>query len=101
MKSTETPIGIPNIASWSNHWKPTSLLRDSPPWEIISGAYFPKKENSKKQIAIITRGIPITLLVASSKIKIPQIPIINSIGISILSPNEILRSIPPLSTSWS
>ena len=30
-KSTETPIGIPKIASWSNHWKPTNLLTDRPP----------------------------------------------------------------------
>jgi len=49
----------------------------------MSGAYLPKNENNKKQIAITTRGKPITLLVASSKIKIPLIPIINSIGILI------------------
>jgi hypothetical protein len=42
MKSTETPIGIPKIASWSSHWKPTNLFSERPPWEIISGAYLPK-----------------------------------------------------------
>ena len=31
-------------------------------------------------MAIITKGIPITLLVASNKISIPSIPITNSIG---------------------
>ena len=80
IKSTETPIGIPNMASWSNHWKPTNLLSESPPCEIISGAYLPKYENNKKQIAIITRGKPIALLVASSKIMIPKLPMINSMG---------------------
>ena len=45
----------------------------------MSGAYCPKYENNKKHIAIITNGIPITLRVASSKIKIPIIPMINSI----------------------
>ena len=48
--------------------------------------------------AIITKGIPITLLVASNRIKIPQIPIINSTGI-IDSPKFNLSKIPPLSTS--
>ena len=75
------------MASWSNHWNPTSLFNESPPWEIISGAYLPKYENNKKQIAIITNGKPIALLVASSKIKIPVIPIINSIGILIFDLN--------------
>ena len=41
IKSTETPIGIPKIASWSNHWNPTSRFKDNPPWDIISGAYCP------------------------------------------------------------
>ena len=100
IKSTETPIGIPKIASWSNHWKPTSLFKESPPWEIISGAYLPKYENNKKHIAIITSGIPITLRVASSKINIPIVPIINSSGI-VYSPKVIFKRIPPLSTSWS
>ncbi len=31
IKSTETPMGIPNIASWSNHWKPTNLFKERPP----------------------------------------------------------------------
>ena len=47
---------------------------------MISGAYLPKYENNKKQIAIITRGIPIALLVASNKITIPIIPMIISTG---------------------
>ena len=80
IKSTETPIGIPNIASWSSHWKPTNLFSESPPWEIISGAYLPKYEKSKKQTAMITKGKPIALLVASSNIKIPKLPRINSTG---------------------
>ena len=101
IKSTETPIGIPNIASWSNHWKPTNLLSESPPWEIISGAYLPKYENNKKQIAIITNGRPIALLVASSKIRIPRLPIINSTGNLKLSPIKILNRTPPRSTNWS
>ena len=66
---------------------------------MISGAYWPKYENSKKQIAIITKGIPITLLVASSNIKIPHIPIINSMGIIIFSANVIFKRMPPLSTN--
>ena len=65
----------------------------------MSGAYFPKYENNKKQIAIITNGKPIALLVASSKIKIPLIPIINSIGILMFSPKLKIKRTPPLSTS--
>jgi hypothetical protein len=41
------------------------------------------------------------LLVASSKIKIPHIPIINSIGMLIFWPRLIFKRTPPLSTSWS
>ena len=44
-------------------------------------------------------GIPITILVASSNIKIPHMPIINSIGIIMLSANVIFKRMPPLSTS--
>ena len=65
----------------------------------MSGAYLPKNENNKKQIAIITKGKPITLLVASSKIRIPIIPIVNSIGMSIFLPKLIFKRNPPLSTS--
>jgi len=101
MKSTETPIGIPNIASWSSHWNPTNLFNESPPWEIISGAYLPKYEKSKKQTAIITRGNPNTLLVASINIKIPQLPIINSTGKLNFSQIVTVKRIPPLSTNWS
>ena len=77
-----------------------NLFNDNPPWEIMSGAYLPKYENNKKQTAIITKGIPITLRVASSRSKIPIDPIINSIGI-IYSLKVIFKSIPPLSTNWS
>ena len=48
----------------------------------------PKYENNKKHIAIMTRGTPITLRVASSKINIPIVPIINSIGI-VYSPKAV------------
>ena len=48
---------------------------------------------------MITNGIPITLLVASSNIKIPQIPIINSTGIVKSSVRLIFNKIPPLSTN--
>ena len=101
IKSTETPMGIPNMASWSSHWNPTNLFNESPPWEIISGAYLPKYEKSKKQIAIITRGNPNTLLVASINIKIPQLPIINSTGKLNFSQIVTVKRIPPLSTNWS
>ena len=47
---------------------------------MISGAYLPKYENNKKHIAIITKGKPIALLVASKRIRIPQLPIISSAG---------------------
>ena len=50
--------------------------------------------NSGK-IAIITKGRPIALLVASSRIKIPVVPIINSTGIA-FSPNVYFKRIPPL-----
>ena len=67
---------------------------------MISGAYFPKYENNKKQIAIITNGNPIALLVASKSIKIPVAPIINSTGK--LNPNIFLtKRIPPLLTRSS
>ena len=46
-----------------------------------------------------TNGKPITLLVASKSIKIPQLPIINSIGKLKLSLIFILSKTPPLSTS--
>ena len=54
----------------------------------IDGYWGNCKKRTKKNIrsrcsAIITKGKPIALLVASSKIKIPLIPIINSIGILI------------------
>ena len=58
-------------------------------------------ENNKKIIAIMANGFPITLLVASSKIKIPIVPIINSIGILIFSPKVMFKRTPPLSISWS
>ena len=58
-----------------------------------------KKENNRKLIAIITSGKPIALLVASKRIKIPQLPIINSIGRLKFSPTLILNNTPPLSTS--
>ena len=58
----------------------TNLFIESPPCEIISGKYLPKKENSKKQIATITSGTPITRLVDSRRAKIPNDPINNSIG---------------------
>ena len=68
--------------------------------DIISGAYFPKYENKRKQIAIITRGKPIALLVASNKINIPKVPIINSTGT--LKPNiSFTNNIPPLLTKLS
>ena len=38
------------------------------------GHIFQNNENNKKQIAIITKGKPIALLVASSKINIPTYP---------------------------
>ena len=65
---------------------------------MISGAYLPKYENSKKQTAIITKGNPIALLVASKRIKIPKLPIINSIGKFKFSPILTLNKTPPLST---
>ena len=66
----------------------------------MSGAYFPKYENSKKQIAMITKGRPIALLVASKRIKIPIAPIISSTGT--LNPNiSLTKSIPPLLTRSS
>ena len=57
--------------------------------------------NNKKQIAIITKGKPIALLVASKRIRIPQLPIINSTGKLKFSLIFILNKTPPLSTSWS
>ena len=57
-----------------------SKLSNSEKCEIISGKYLPKKENSKKQIATITSGTPITRLVDSRRAKIPNDPINNSIG---------------------
>ena len=48
---------------------------------------------------MITNGKPIALLVASSKIKIPILPIISSIGKSKLFPIETLKRTPPLSTN--
>ena len=57
-------------------------------------------ENSKKKIAIITKGNPIALLVASKSIKIPIDPIINSMGI--LNPNiSLIKRMPPLFTRSS
>ena len=50
---------------------------------------------------MITKGNPIALLVASSNIKIPQLPIISSIGKLKFSDKGILNKTPPLSTSWS
>ena len=53
-----------------------------------------------KQIAIITKGRPIALLVASNNITIPIVPIIISTGT--LKPNTSLtKSIPPLLTKSS
>ena len=46
----------------------------------------------------MTKGNPIALLVASSKIKIPKLPMINSIGNLKLSPITTLNKTPPLST---
>ena len=66
----------------------------------MSGAYFPKYENNKKQIAIITNGSPIALLVASKSIIIPIAPIINSTGT--LNPNiSFTKRMPPLLTRSS
>ena len=48
------------------------------------GSYGRGQNDAPKAVeagAITTKGIPITLLVASNKIKIPVEPIINSIGI--------------------
>ena len=47
----------------------------------------------------ITKGKPIALLVASSKIIIPRPPMINSIGNLKLSPITILSKTPPRSTN--
>ena len=67
---------------------------------MMSGAYFPKYENSKKQIAMITKGRPISLLVASKSIKIPIAPMINSTGT--LYPNiSLTKRMPPLLTRSS
>ena len=57
-------------------------------------------ENKRKQIAIITKGNPIALLVASKSIKIPVAPIISSTGT--LNPNiSLTKRIPPLFTRSS
>ena len=47
---------------------------------------------------MMAKGIPITIPVASSKIKIPIVPIINSIGI-LIPPKVIYKRTPPLSIS--
>ena len=48
----------------------------------------------------MTNGTPMALLVASSKIKIPIVPMINSIGT--LNPkNSVCSNMPPRFTSWS
>ncbi len=46
-------------------------------------------------------GVDYNSEIDSSKIKIPQLPIINSIGKLKFSPIIIFKSTPPLSTSWS
>ena len=66
----------------------------------MSGAYFPKYENNKKQTAIITKGSPIALLVASKRIKIPIEPMMSSTGT--LYPNiSLTKRMPPLLTRSS
>ena len=65
---------------------------------LASGTYF-KSQKKKKQIAIITNGIPITLRVASRRIKIPNKPIISSMGITKFSLIFILSSTPPRATN--
>ena len=67
--------------------------------KIISGAYLPKYENNRKQPAIITKGKPIALLVASKRIKIPHPPKINSNGKFNVSDIFRFKRTPPLSTN--
>ena len=57
-------------------------------------------ENNRKQIAIITKGKPIALLVASNNIKIPKVPIISSTG-TLKPNNSFTNKIPPLFTKSS
>ena len=100
IKLTDTLIGMPKIASPPSQWYPTNLFKDNPAWAINSGICLPNKENNKKITAIITKGNPIALLVASNNIKIPVAPIINSYGILRLKISNSAK-IPCLLTSPS
>ena len=56
----------------------------------------------RKNIPILVGGTGLYFkALTDGLVKIPNIPIINSIGIIIFSANVIFKRIPPLSTNWS